>query len=200
VSSRGRVLVYDYQEGYVIDAETGEVVDRIFDYSPPSRGADTCSRSVERDARQRREFKSSYERYKEHYRVYREARRLEERGFVVDYSRLFTVGFKNSLRRRASVAVEQRFRELGLLPELEEILEEVGERAPHVLARSRRAQLLIAYALRELRAGRWPSYSQSPVKDLVHESLFRTALKIAQGLYKALYSGGGERVAEASTG
>jgi hypothetical protein len=199
VSSRGRVLVYDYQEGYVIDAETGEVVDRIYDYSPPSRGADTCP-SVERDARQRREFKSSYERYKEHYRVYREARRLEERGFVVDYSRLFTVGFKNSLRRRTSVAVEQRFRELGLLDELNKIIEEIGERAPHVLARSRRAQLLIAYALRELRAGRRPSYSQCPVKDLVHESLFRATLKVAQRLYKALYSGGGERVAEAPTG
>jgi hypothetical protein len=192
VSSRDRILIYDYQEGYVIDAETGEVVERIYDYSPPSRG-DACSRGAERDARQRREFKSSYERYKEHCRVYREARRLEERGFVVDYSRLFTVGFKNSLRKRMSVAVEQRFRELGLLPELEEILEEIGEKAPHVLARSRRAQLLIAYALRELRAGRRPSYSQSPVKDLVHESLFRTALKIAQRLYKALHSG--ERVA-----
>jgi hypothetical protein len=199
VSSRGRVLVYDYQEGYVIDAETGEVVDRIYDYSPPSRGAE-CSKSIERDAHQRREFKSSYERYKEHYRVYREARRLEERGFVVDYSRLFTVGFKNSLRRRTSVAVEQRFRELGLLDELNKIIEEIGEKAPHVLARSRRAQLLIAYALRELRAGRRPSYSQSPVKDLIHESLFRATLKIAQRLYNALYSGGGERVAEAPTG
>jgi len=30
-------LVYDYSEGYVIDAETGEVVDRIYDYSPPRR-------------------------------------------------------------------------------------------------------------------------------------------------------------------
>jgi len=37
VSSRGRILIYDYREGCVIDAETGEVVERIYDYSPPSR-------------------------------------------------------------------------------------------------------------------------------------------------------------------
>ncbi|MEM0235271.1 hypothetical protein [Thermofilum sp.] len=33
-------LIYDYTEGYVIDAETGEVVDRIYDYSPPRPRSD----------------------------------------------------------------------------------------------------------------------------------------------------------------
>jgi len=180
VSSR-RALIYDYQEGYVIDAETGEVVDRIYDCSPPrSRGEAAGAQSDS----SRLVHKPVSQRYYRERRLYSKARRLEERGYVVDYARLFTVGFKRSLKRSTSVLVEQRFRELGILGELEAIIKEIEDKAPHILARTRAAQLLIAYALRELRAKRWPSYSLSPVRDVVNDSLFRTAVKIALRLHK----------------
>jgi hypothetical protein len=140
VSSRGRVLIYDYEEGYVVDAETGEVVERIYDYSPPSGDMELCE-----GKRGSRRAQVVSRRYYRNRSLYAKAKRLERKGFVIDYSRLFSVGFKWSLKRPSSIKLEQFFRELGLLPELEEIIGEIGREAPHLLTRSRRAQLLIAY-------------------------------------------------------
>jgi len=195
VSSRNRVLIYDYEEGCVVDAETGEVVERIYDYSPPSRDVEKCG---EKSGSPRRAQVVSRKYYRNRG-LYAKARRLERKGFVVDYSRLFSVGFKWSLKRPSSIKLEQFFRELGLLPELEEIIGEIGREAPHLLTRSRRAQLLVAYVLRELRAGRTPSYSE--FKDIVSDGLFRKAVRIASRLlYKAPSSGRGVHLAEAGTG
>ena len=195
MSSRNRVLIYDYREGCVVDAETGEVVERIYDYSPPSRDVEKCG---EKSGSPRRAQVVSRKYYRDRS-LYSKAKRLERKGFVVDYSKLFSVGFKWSLKRPSSLKLEQFFRELGLLPELEEIIREIGKAAPHLLTRSRRAQLLIAYVLRELRAGRTPSYSE--FKDIVSDGLFRKAVRIANSLlYKATNSNRGVHLAEAGTG
>ena len=195
MSSRNRVLIYDYREGCVVDAETGEVVERIYDYSPPSRDVEKCG---EKSGSPRRAQVVSRKYYRDRS-LYSKAKRLERKGFVVDYSKLFSVGFKWSLKRPSSLKLEQFFRELGLLPELEEIIREIGKAAPHLLTRSRRAQLLIAYVLRELRAGRTPSYSE--FKDIVSDGLFRKAVRIASRLlYKTPNSNRGVHLAEAGTG
>ena len=178
MSSNSRILVYDYQEGYVIDAETGEVVDRIYDCSPPRSREEVAGAQLSNGSRLVR-LPVSQKYYRER-RLYSKARRLEERGYVVDYARLFSVGFKRSLKRESSVKLEQYFRELGILDELVQVLREIESTAPHVLARSWRAQLLIAYAVRELRAGRRPRYAV--VKGVVHDSLFRKAVEVAKQL------------------
>jgi hypothetical protein len=95
VSSRGRILIYDYREGCVIDAETGEVVERIYDYSPPSRDSESC----EGKRGSQRGVQVVSRRYYRNRSLYAKAKRLERKGFVVDYSRLFSVGFKWSLKR-----------------------------------------------------------------------------------------------------
>jgi len=195
VSIRNRVLIYDYEEGCVVDAETGEVVERIYDYSPPSRDTESCG-DGKRGSQRRAQIVSK--RYYRNRGLYAKARRLERKGFVVDYSRLFSVGFKWSLKRPSSLRLEQFFRELGLLPELEEIIGEIAREAPHLLTRSRRAQLLVAYVLRELRAGRMPSYSE--FKDIVSDGLFRKAVRIANRLLYKTNSNRGVRLAEAGTG
>jgi len=196
VSSKGRILIYDYREGYVIDATTGEVVDRVYDYSPAGGCPEDRGDAGRLSRNSRVTQPVSYEYYKNRV-LYEKAMRLENLGFVVDYDRLFTIGFKKALRKESSVRVEWAFKETGLLPELEGILREIEVKAPHVLTRSRRSLLVIAYAIRELRAGRTPSYSESPVRGLVREGLFRRALGIALRLYKELDSTGGGAVAEA---
>ena len=196
MSSRGRILIYDYREGCVIDAETGEVVERIYDYSPPSRDVEKCGDEKRSSPRRAQVVSRKYYRNRS---LYAKAKRLERKGFVVDYSKLFSVGFKWSLKRPSSLKLEQFFKELGLLPELEEIIREISREAPHLLTRSRRAQLLIAYVLRELRAGRTPSYSE--FKDIVSDGLFRKAVRIANRLlYKTTNSNRGVHLAEAGTG
>jgi hypothetical protein len=195
VSSRGRILIYDYEEGYVIDATTGEVVDRIYDYSPTGICPGGCG-DTRRPRRNNQVTPPASHEYYRNRRLYEKVRRLEDSGFVVDYNRLFSVGFKRVLQKQSSIRVEGVFRERGLLPELEGILREIELKAPHVLARSRRSLLVIAYAIRELRAGRVPSYSKSPVRGLVREGLFRRALGIALRLYKELDNNGGGAVAE----
>lgn len=165
------IYIYDYCEGYVIDASTGEVVDRIFDYSPQgyvSEG-ESVNRFVRRSCLGRRSVK---------LRLYRKAKRFEERGFVVDYSRLFSSGFKRSVLHEKSVKAEVFFNHTGLLGELEEVLREVGEKAPQLLTRSRRSQLVLAYVIRELKAGRKPRYRD--VKGLVGDTTFRKILMVAQ--------------------
>ncbi len=194
MSSRGRILIYDYEEGYVIDATTGEVVDRIYDYSPTGICPGGCG-DAGRPSRNKQAKPVSYEYYR-NMELYKKATRLENLGFVVDYERIFTIGFKKALQKESSIRVEWAFKEMGLLPELEGILREIELKAPHVLTRSRRSLLVIAYAIRELRAGRVPSYSESPVRGLVREGLFRRALGIALRLYKELDNNGGGAVAE----
>ena len=196
MSSKGRILIYDYREGYVIDATTGEVVDRVYDYSPTGVCSENCGGAGRPSRNSRAAQPVSYEYYRDR-ELYKKAKRLENLGFVVDYSTLFSVGFKKALQKESSVRVEWAFKETGLLPELEGILREIEVKAPHVLTRSRRSLLVIAYAIRELRAGRVPSYSESPVRGLVREALFRRALGIALRLYKELDNTGGGAVAEA---
>ena len=194
MSNKGRILIYDYREGYVIDATTGEVVDRIYDYSQTGICPGSCG-DAGRPSRSKQAKPVPYEYYRDR-ELYKKATRLENLGFVVDYSTLFSVGFKRALQKESSIRVEWAFKEMGLLPELEGILKEIEVKAPHVLTRSRRSLLVIAYAIRELRAGRRPSYSKSPVRGLVREGLFRRALRVALRLYKELDNTGGGAVAE----
>ena len=171
--------IYDYCEGYVIDAETGEVVDRIFDYSPPAHSTD---HNTERplNYNNNRLVHPALRGYYKNRRLYAKARRLEERGFVVDYSRLFDVGFKRSVLHEKSVKAEIFFNHAGLLAELEGIIREISERAPYLLARSRRGQLALAYVIKKMREGEKPRYRE--LRGIVSENAFRRALRAAEKL------------------
>jgi len=174
--SRQPVYVYEYSEGYVINSSTGEVVDRIFDYSPQAHHSiDHCA---DRSLNHSRLIHPVLRGYHKNRRLYARARRLEEKGFVVDYNKLFDIGFKKSVLHEKSVKAERLFNHLGLLTELEEIIGEVSKRAPHLLARSRRGQLALAYVIRELRTSRRPRYSE--LRGIVSESAFRNILRIAE--------------------
>ena len=75
------------------------MVDRVYDYSPRQCSSD-LDQGVARGSERRSPVSRGYRRMSA---LYRAARRLEERGYVVDYARLFSVGFKRSLKRESSV-------------------------------------------------------------------------------------------------
>ncbi len=74
-------LIWDYERGEVIDASTGEVVDRIFYYGPPRPRAE--------EEKPRRPRYSGGRRDWVRYRLYRRGLELETRGYLVDYDKLF---------------------------------------------------------------------------------------------------------------
>lgn len=163
--AEARVLVYDYAEGYVVDARTGEVVDRIYDYSPP-RGDQRPEVAKDRFAGRR-----PGERLKRLYEAYRRFVYLEERGFVVEFEKLLSCERRvKTLKHERSIRAERYFAELGLLDTLAKIVEELDAKG-YTSGMTLRGRLVLAYVLYKLSRGETPRYSE--LRGVVSESTFR---------------------------
>ncbi|MEM1930275.1 MAG: hypothetical protein QXH81_09915, partial [Thermofilaceae archaeon] len=118
-----RQLVYDYSEGYVVDAETGEVVDRIYDYSPPRPRSDNVA--VEN---KRTRAAMPGKGLGKLIEAYRRLVEYEKQGYIVDYERALSNRMIKALKHERSVKAEKHFAEKGLLNKLAEIVEELDKR------------------------------------------------------------------------
>ncbi|MEM2025036.1 MAG: hypothetical protein QXW94_01945 [Desulfurococcaceae archaeon] len=159
-----RKLVYDYAEGYVIDAETGEVVERIYDCSPPKIAR---SGAFERRGKRAGKPKAKLRRLVERYR---ELANYEARGYLVDYEKVFSERMIKSLKHERSAKAERFFAEKGLLDKLASIVEELDARG-FTSGMTLRGRLVLAYALYALSRGEIPEYSE--LGEVVSESTFR---------------------------
>ncbi|MEM0490313.1 MAG: hypothetical protein QXH73_03755 [Ignisphaera sp.] len=164
-------LIYDYTEGYVIDAETGEVVDRIFDYSQPRPRSDD-SAAAENKKRARMPGKGLGRLIK----TYRRLVEYEKQGYIVDYEKALNRMIK-TLKHERSVKAEKHFAEKGLLDKLSKIVEDLDARGV-TSGMSFRGRLAFAYIVYKLARGETPKYSD--VRGIVSESTFRRIRSKAQ--------------------
>ncbi|MEM1696400.1 MAG: hypothetical protein QXQ90_07370 [Desulfurococcaceae archaeon] len=169
-----RQLVYDYSEGYVVDAETGEVVDRIYDYSPPRPRSDD-SAVVENKKRVRMPGKGLGRLIK----AYRRLVEYEKQGYIVDYEKALSNRMIKTLVHERSVKAEKHFAEKGLLNKLAEIVEELDKRGV-TSGLTIRGRLVLAYVVYKLSRGETPRYNE--VQGVVSESTFRRIKRRAQRL------------------
>ncbi|MEM0059290.1 MAG: hypothetical protein QXE10_02555 [Desulfurococcaceae archaeon] len=158
-------LIYDYTEGYVIDAETGEVVDRIFDYSQPRPRSDD-STVAENKKRARMPGKGLGKLIK----AYRRLVEYERQGYIVDYEKALLNRMIKTLKHERSMKAEKHFAEKGLLDTLLKIVEELDARGM-TSGMSLRGRLAFAYIVYKLARGETPRYSD--VRDIVSESTYR---------------------------
>lgn len=170
-----RRLVYDYSEGYVIDAETGEVVDRIFDYSPPRR--------TQEDRVELEHKKIKYTPGKKLRRLVEAYQRLiiyEEQGYIVDYERLVHDKMIKTLKHERSARAEKYFAEKGVLDKLMKTVIELDERGL-TSGMTLRGRLVLAYILYKMSRGETPEYGE--LKKIVSDTTIR---RIKQRLKKFL--------------
>ncbi|MEM0235981.1 hypothetical protein [Thermofilum sp.] len=158
-------LVYEYSEGYVVDAETGEVVDRIYDYSPPRPRSDD-SAVAENKKRVRVPGKGLGKLIK----AYRRLVEYEKQGYIVDYEKALSNRMIKTLKHERSMKAEKYFAEKGLLDKLSKIVEDLDARGV-TSGMSFRGRLAFAYIVYKLARGETPKYSD--VRGIVSESTFR---------------------------
>ena len=89
--SECRQLIWDYERGDVICLDTGEVVDRILDVAPPLYQESRVQERLRISVKVFRKYRSPIPpSYPEDLELYRRAKRFEERGYIVDYDKLFS--------------------------------------------------------------------------------------------------------------
>lgn len=164
-----RQLIYDYKEGYVIDAETGEVVDRIYDYSPSMMTQYEREIEPESDRIKYRPW-----RLKKLIETYRKIVIYEERGYIVDYEKLVHNKMINALKHEKSLKAEKYFAEKGILDKLKRTIEELDERGL-TSGMTIRGRLVLAYILYKLSHGEIPEYQE--LRKIVSDSTIRRIKK-----------------------
>ena len=144
-------LVWDYARGEIICTLTGEVVDRIIDYSRVNKYYNENRHNIRRvniDAVKKHE---KYLRTHRCYlRIYNKALNLVKNKpwLNVDFDKLFKLGkFVETLESENTRRALENMRSLGLLNKLEQILNIVSEIDPTTTSRTKRARLALAYML-----------------------------------------------------
>ena len=158
-------LIWDYRAGYVICRDTGEVVDRIYDYGPVYEKPETIERRrVEQRRRKRRnrsidDVRSRLRRY---LGLLRLAKSITSRGYViVDYNKLLESSkFVFTVYSRRSLKALEWFKAKHLLPVLDKIIDVVSDLEPRAMARTVRGRYILAYIVYEMIQGRDLSYRQ----------------------------------------
>ena len=185
-SSVGRVLVYDYENGYIVDQGTGEVVGVIYDYDIPLQSEWIEERGVKKDRGVEEAFRRRSRELYRLYRAYREYRRFEERGFIVDWGKVFSGERVKTLTRRASLQAQELFKGMGLLKELEELVKELDEEG-YTSGLSRKSRLVLAYMVYKMMRGEKPVHRD--VESFVTNSRWYALLKKARRIAESIRDG-----------
>lgn len=176
-SNASKVLVYDYENGCIIDQDTGEVVGVIYDYDIPLRSEWMEERAVERNRAVEESFRVRSRELHRLYRAYGEYRRFEERGFIVDWDKVFSGERVKTLTRKTSLRAQELFKEMGLLEELEEVVEALDEEG-YTSGLSKKSRLVLAYMVYKMMRGEKPVHRD--VEGFVSNSRWYALLKKAR--------------------
>ncbi|MEM4564900.1 MAG: hypothetical protein QXS73_06070 [Desulfurococcaceae archaeon] len=181
-----KALIYDYENGYIVDQGTGEVVGVIYDYDIPSHGEWVEEQVVREDRAVEEEFNRRSRRLHKLRRAYVEYRRYEERGFIVDWSKVFSGERVKTLTRRISLRAQELFKEMGLLKELEEVVKALDEEG-YTSGLSKRSRLVLAYIIYKMMRGEKPVYRD--VKNVVANSRWYALMKKAKRVMELINEG-----------
>lgn len=144
-------LIWDYERGEVICAQTGEVVDRIYDYGP-------CKVHQDVTEDHRRRNYDEYLRIRDHERFmrlhryhlkmyYKAMNMVKNRPWLnINYTKLFAQGkFVRTIESSNTQIAIKNVKEIGLYDILNKIAEALGEIDPMVVSRTERSKLALAY-------------------------------------------------------
>ena len=177
-------FVWDYFCGEVVCVDSGEVVDRIYDYGPVYRGSDERDWVRRVDPGRLREFWRLRRRLRRRQVFLRRARFFVERGYEVDYDRLLSnEKFVFTVYSERTVKVLEWFEERGLKPVLDKIIDILKDVEPVALSRTIRGRYLLAYIIYEILSGKDPVYSElGDLKTLVGGNTFGRLKKLAYSI------------------
>lgn len=182
-SNMSKTIVYDYENGYIIDQDTGEVIGVIYDYDIPLRSEWVEEQAVRRDKAVEEAFSRRSKRLRKLCSIYREYRRYEERGFIVDWSKVFSGERVKTITRRTSLRAQELFKEMGLLNKLEEIVKALDEEG-YTSGLSKRSRLVLAYIIYKAMLGEKPVHRD--LKSVVTESRWYALLKKARRIMELI--------------
>ena len=142
-------LIWDYKFGEIVCADNGEVVGKIYDYSP--------SYEEQEQPHPRREprrvikaFTISMKKYNKKLQIYRRMMMLEQRlgdKYVVDEEKFFEIHMNK--KNQIMTIKHRKTLEIKTTPEDERVIDEgkkyLEEHAPHLLSRGLRGKLALSY-------------------------------------------------------
>jgi len=141
-----RQKVWDYPEGVVVCLENGEVVDRIYDYSPPRTREDEQQPQLHLWHRPKKVVHGYLRRLKVYMKLLSYEKQLGD-SYVVDEEKFMEAHMKN----KNQVRTVKHIRSLGIvLTDKDEELIRIGEefvskKAPHLLSRSERGKKALSF-------------------------------------------------------
>jgi len=141
-----RQKVWDYREGVVVCMDNGEVIGRIYDYSPPRTREDEQQSQPHLRHRPKKVVHGYLRRLKAYMKLLRYEKSLGD-GYVVDEEKLFEA----YMNGENQVRTIKHIRSLGIiLTDKDEELIRIGEefvskKAPHLLARSERGRKALSF-------------------------------------------------------
>jgi len=140
------LIIWDYNTGDVICADTGEIIDRIYDYSPARRREEEPITIPYREARKHRRFIIKYIR---DLRKYNEAKKFEEQGFIVDFDKYLN-GEPYSILTRRTIEALKEIEANEQIRRIIEIGKKIVEENPYLtmyMQRTIRVRLALQYII-----------------------------------------------------
>jgi len=182
-------LVWDYERGEIVCTLTGEVVDRIYDYSPVYEKQETIER-IELNLRNRPRRNPIEKKYSRDYHIYMRARnRIKNKPWLsIDYDKLFkTRRFIRTITSYSTLKALDNIERLGLREKLEEILGVIEAIEPSALARTERARNALAYILLNIiEYSRPPDPRQTIEIFQISITTYRRLERVAKRIYSKL--------------
>ncbi len=182
-------LVWDYERGEIVCTLTGEVVDRIYDYSPVYEKQETIER-IELNLRNRPRRNPIEKKYSRDYHIYMRARnRIKNKPWLsIDYDKLFkTRRFIRTITSHSTLKALDNIERLGLREKLEEILGVIEAIEPSALARTERARNALAYILLNIiEYSRPPDPRQTIEIFQISITTYRRLERVAKRIYSKL--------------
>ncbi len=147
-------LIWDYERGEVICSSTGEVVDKIYDYTPhPLHEKIEVIEQRQKLVRTRPKRNPVEKKYRKHLLFYNKASRIIESKpwLTVDYDKLFKIGrFIKTLSSHSTNKALRNIEEKGIRRDLDKVIEIIKEVEPAAVSRTERAKYALAYIVLKL--------------------------------------------------
>lgn len=172
-----------WEDGFVIDTSTGEVVDRIYDYGPLREKWETRE-YLSLKLRGRSELERGMKKLKRRLRrlvsLYNQAKKLEEAGFSVDYSRLKKHNYVDD--PYGALENFKKMLEEETLQLLDKIIESLKNKEPTAFMRTLRARYVLAHMILTLARG--GKIKHTSYEFTVSRTTYNRLSHIARKIYK----------------
>ncbi len=181
-----REEVWDYASGFIVCVDTGEVVDRIYDYGG--------SRAHAMESRSRMGLLKARTGYSRNYRNYLALERLAKRltkgkpWLTVNYVKLYEQGrLIKTITSLKSTSAVGKVISGGIHVALDKVLEVIEEVEPAALARTERAKYALAYIVYLKALGKCMDFLELAEMFNVSQATIKRLEEIANRVYSKAF-------------